>query len=197
MPNDKDQTIEELKNEVAQLQVKIQTLGQPPAQKPKKAVRTLFRWQAFSRPYTRRGTRWFIYTFLLVATIILVLLFVREFFIIAPVLALGFVAYVLATVPPEIGENTITTQGINTAGHTFIWEELDDFWFTEKRGFHILNFDTFLPTQRRINVLINQENREKIRELLARYRPFRELPKTTLMDRAADGLSNMFHKLTS
>lgn len=197
MPSKKSPNIDELKNEVAALQAKIQGLEKSPTQKPKKAVRTLFRWQSFSRPYTRRGARWFIYTFLLVATIILVLLFVREFFIIAPVLALAFVTYVLATVPPEIVENTITTQGINTTGHTFIWEELDDFWFTQKGGFTMLNFDTYLPLQRTVVVLINKEDKEKIKEILARYRPFREMPRTTWLDHLAENLSNAFHKLTS
>jgi len=133
----------------------------------------------------------------MVAVIILVLLFINEFFIIAPVLALAFLAYVLATVPPSITENSITSHGINTGGHTFIWEELDDFWFAEKRGFFSLNFDTFLPLQSRLSILINKDDQEKIRQIVARYRPYREIPKTTWVDGAAEYLSNAFHKLTS
>lgn len=198
MQSKQNPTAEELKNEIARLHLRLTELesAKNANRKREKPVRTLFRWQSFSRPYTRRDVRWFVYTLLLVAIIILVLLFIREFFIIAPVLALTFLSYALATVPPELIENSITTHGINTGGHSFIWEELDDFWFLEKRGFVSLNFDTFLPLQSRISILINKEDKEKIRQILARYRPYREIPKTTWIDNAADYLSNTFHKLT-
>ncbi|MEX0622057.1 MAG: hypothetical protein WD187_03680 [Candidatus Woykebacteria bacterium] len=187
--------VKTLKAEVERLQEQIS--GLETGKKKQKSVKSLFRWQSFSRPYTKRGSKWFIYTFLLVATIILILLFVREFFIIAPVLALAFVAYILSTIPPETIENEITTQGINTAGHSYIWEELDDFWSSEKNNFTILYIDTYLQWPRRLIILINKHDLEKIREILARYIPYRELPKTTWLDTAADFFSNGFHKLTS
>jgi multisubunit Na+/H+ antiporter MnhG subunit len=193
---EKEHAVAQLKSELATLQEKIRHLEGKEASKEKKAVKTLFRWQSFSRPYTKRTAKWIVYTFLLVATIILILLFVHEFFIIAPVLALAFVAYILASVPPEIIENAVTTQGINTADRSYIWEELDDFWFTERRGFTILHVDTFTSWPGRLLLLINPTDKEKIRELLVRYIPYRELPKTSWLDHLADSLSAAFHKVT-
>ncbi|OGY26691.1 MAG: hypothetical protein A2Z11_01910 [Candidatus Woykebacteria bacterium RBG_16_43_9] len=190
----KESAIKDLRGQVDQLQEEISKLE---GKKKQKAVKSLFRWQSFSRPYTKRGAKWFVYTFLLVATIILILLFVREFFIIAPVLALSFVAYILSTVPPDVVENEITTQGVNTASHSYLWEELDDFWITQKNNFTILYVDTYLQWPRRLIILINNHDKEKIKELLARYIPYRELPKTTWLDSMADALSRGFHKLTS
>jgi uncharacterized small protein (DUF1192 family) len=194
---EKERSVAELKKELASLQQEIARLEDRGRGEKQKAVRTLFRWQSFSRPYTKRNVKWFVYSLLLVATIILVLLFVREFFIIVPVLALAFVAYILATVPPEIIENSITTQGINTAGSSYIWEELDDFWFTQKNGFVMLHADTFLRWPRRLMILINADDKEKIKNILVRYLPYRELPKTTWLDHASEALSKGFHKLTS
>lgn len=194
---EQERSLAQLKSEVGSLQEEIRRLEGKGIGKEKRMVKTLFRWQSFSRPYTKRTTKWLIYTLLLVATIVLILLFVHEFFIIAPVLALAFVAYILATVPPEIIENAITTQGINTADRSYIWEELDDFWFTEKRGFTLLHIDTFLSWPRRILLLINPADKEKIKETLARYLPYRELPKTSWLDHLADYLSAAFHKLTT
>lgn len=190
----KESAIKDLRGQVDQLQEEISKLE---GKKKQKAVKSLFRWQSFSRPYTKRGAKWFVYTFLLVATIILILLFVREFFIIAPVLALSFVAYILSTVPPDVVENEITTQGVNTASHSYLWEEMDDFWITQKNNFTILYVDTYLQWPRRLIILINNHDKEKIKELLARYIPYRELPKTTWLDSMADALSRGFHKLTS
>ncbi len=193
---EKAQSVEELKNKLSALQEEINQLQEKPAREKTKAVKNLFRWQSFSRPYTKRGTKWFIYSGLLILIILLILLFVREFFIIAPVLAIAFVAYILATVPPELIESVITTQGINTSGASYIWEEFEDFWFVEKRGFTILNIDTYLPA-RRLLILVNRDDREKIREILVRYIPFRELPKTNWIDSAGDFLAHTFHKITS
>jgi len=194
---EKERSVTELKDELSKLQAEIGRLEKNGSADKKIVVKTLFRWQAFSRPYTKRSPKWFIYTFLLVTTIILVLLFIREFFIIIPVLALAFVAYILATIPPEITENEITTQGINSSKLSYIWEELDDFWFTEKNGFIILHVDTYLNWPRRLIILINKDDREKIKNLLVRYLPYRELPKTNWLDTAAERLSQGFHKLTS
>ena len=190
-----EHSVADLKEKVNELQEQISSL-EGKTKRKQKSVKSLFRWQSFSRPYKKRGPKWFIYTFLLVATIILILLFVREFFIIAPVLALAFVAYILSTVPPEIIENELTTQGINSAGHTYIWEELDDFWITKKGNFIILYVDTYVQWPRRLIILLNDHDTEKIKELLARYIPYRELPKTTWFDNIADTLSSSFHKLT-
>ena len=190
---EKERTLQDLKSEISKLQEEVHRYEG----KKQKAVKSLFRWQSFSRPYTKRSAKWFIYTFLLVATILLILLFVREFFIIAPVLALAFVAYILATVPPELVENEITTQGINTANHSYLWDELDDFWIIEKDGFTVLYIDTLVRWPRRLIVLINTQDKEKVKEILARYIPYRQLPKTTWVDSFADTLSRGFHKLTS
>ena len=190
---EKEHTLKDLKDKVSDLQEEIHQLEG----KKQKSVKSLFRWQSFSRPYKKRSAKWFIYTFLLVATILLILLFVREFFIIAPVLALAFVAYIFASVPPELIESEVTTQGINTADHSYLWDELDDFWIVEKDGFTILYIDTFVRWPRRLILLVNSQDKEKIKEILARYIPFRELPKTTWVDGFADTLSRGFHKLTS
>ena len=195
---ERTETVKNLKDQLTTLQDKISELEQKP-QSPKKqpAIKTLFRWQSFTHQYSRHNSRWFINSFLLVATIILILLFIKEFYIVAAVLAVAFVAYVLAAIPPELIENAITTQGINIGNHSYIWEELDEFWLTEKAGFVILHIDTFLSWPRRLFVLINEDDREKIRELIARYIPFREIPKTTWIDTLGETLSKGFHKLTT
>lgn len=189
----KERSLSELKQDLSSLQDEIHHLEG----KKQKAVKTLFRWQAFSRPYTRRSPKWFVYTFLLVATILLVLLFVREFFIIAPVLSLAFLAYVLASRAPEIIENAITTQGVNNHNHSYIWEEMDEFWFTQKNGFTLLHIETYLQLPVQLILLINKDDREKIKEILARYIPYRELPKTTWLDTLSEYLTRGVHKLTS
>ena len=192
-----NQTVAQLKQELANLQTKLSSLEEDSKPTKEKAVKTLFRWQSFSRPYSKRGPKWFVYTSLLVLTILLILLFVKEFFIILPVLAVAFLGYVLMSVPPEIIDNAVTTHGINTADRSYIWEELDDFWFVEKNGFYSLYVDTFLRWPRRLFILINKDDKEKLKDTLARYLPYRELPKTTWMDTASDSLSNAFHKLTA
>jgi hypothetical protein len=191
------QSVDQLKKEVSKLQSKIEELEGGEKPKKEKPVKGLFRWQSFSRPYRKRNARYLLYLLLIVSTITIILLFAREFTALFPLLALAALAYILVSAPPEIIENSITTQGINSDKHSYIWEELDDFWFVERTGFTILEVNTFLSWPRRLFILINQEDKEKIRDLLARYIPYREIPSTSLMDNLGEQFSKIFHKITS
>jgi hypothetical protein len=193
--SEKEPTVEELRKEIFKLQEKLDVVDKKDTKK-EKAVKSLYRWQAFSRPFRRRSAKWIFYLLVLVATIILVLLFLQEFFAALPILALALLAYVLATVPPEIIENEITTQGINVDRHSYLWEELDDFWFAEKYSFTVLEIDTFLSWPRRLFVIIKKEDQEKVKQLLAKYIPYRELPKRFWLDGVAEAFSTTFHKFT-
>src|SRR4030067_1083824 len=120
---EKERSLNDLKEQVTNLQEEIHRLE---GKHQQKTVKTLFRWQSFSRPY---------------------------------------------------------------AEHSYLWDELDDFWITEKRGFTLLQIDTFLQWPRRLIILINKDDKEKVQEVIARYLPFRELPKTGWFDSLADTLA--------
>src|SRR3989344_6792177 len=196
-PSKKTDSIAELKEQLAQMQERLVSYEQTqvPEEYPEVEVKTLYSWKSPQRMFVQRKRRWFIYIILIVLLISLVLLFFRQFITIAPLLAIAFVAYVFSSVPPEDTEHHITTQGLTSSNHSYLWEELADFWFTERNDQTILHIDTWLNFPRRLIVLIGDGNKEDIKGFLARYIPFREIPKTSWMDRTSDYLSAKFHKI--
>lgn len=182
MASAQKENLKELKEQLNQIQSEINR-----AEKDEQGqeVKDLLSWRAPARSFRKRDNKWFINVAILVLALIVILLFIKEFIAISVVLAVAFVFYVMATVPPEEIEHKITTQGITSAGHTYLWGELTDFWFTRANEQMILNVGTTLRYPGRLMMLLGGLTLEKIKEILAPHIPFREIPKTSWLDRLA------------
>src|SRR3990172_3888676 len=130
----KKESIEELKKQLTDLQSKVaeyETVSTP-VQQPAFEVKEFYSWVAPERIFIPRNRKWYTYLFLMLLIIILVLLFLKQFIIIAPIAALGFVTYVLASVPPHQVTHKLTNEGITTDNKSYLWTELYDFWLVKK-----------------------------------------------------------------
>lgn len=192
----KKESIEELKEQLSSLQSKI-TEFEGGEKSEEVEVKTLYSWESAAHVFIPRGKKWITYVILLTGLIIVVLLFIREFFIIAPVLAIAFLAYVLASVPPVNIKHRITTQGVISDKHDYLWGEIYDFWFTEKHNHTILNMDLQSGFPSVAILIIDSKDKEKIKSILLRYLPFREEHQTGWLENLGDQLSNLFHKIAS
>ena len=204
-PVKKEESIQELKSQLSNLQSKIEGLEgvESPKEVSKKVqesyhkVVNLFEWESASHVFIPRGKKWLTFIILFTAIIALIILFLREFFILGPLLAIAFFAYVLSSIPPENIEHRITTQGLITGKKEYLWEELYDFWFTKKHGHQILNVDLQSGYPGRVMLIIKEKDKEKVRDILLEILPYREIPRTNWMDSVSDYLSNLFHKIAS
>jgi hypothetical protein len=156
------------------------------AQEPPKEVKTLFEWQSDSRPFKRRDSRFFVNWGLIILMLGVILIFVSEFLLIGVLLALLFVAYVLGTVEPEKMDHKITNQGITTGGRSYLWGELTDVWYSDKHGSLLLNIGTKLRFPGRLLMIVPFIDRDKVKEIVVEYIPFREVPPVTWMDQATE-----------
>lgn len=156
-----------------------------PTESPKE-VKTLLKWESASRPFKRRDTKYFINLGIIIFVLAAILLFVQEFLLIGVLLALLFVSYVLGTVEPEKMDHKITNQGLTTGNRSYLWNELSDFWFTEKYGEVVLNVGTKIRFPARLLVLVPFMDRDKVKEILVEYLPFREVAPTSWMDQTVD-----------
>jgi len=116
-------------------------------------------------------------------------LFLKEWLLIAVMVALMFVAYVLATVVPEKTKHEITTRGVVTADKAYPWKDLKRFWFSEKWKDIILNVETNLKFPGRLMMLLGDTSKDKVKELLEKQVQY-EIPEKTFMDRSAKWLSD-------
>jgi hypothetical protein len=190
----KEEKLEELKKHLSDLQNKIIDLEDEPQEKTFE-VRELFTWKSPIRVYRKRSKKWAINVLLMIAIILVILLFLKQFILMAAILALGFLLYVLDAVPPEDVEHRLSTEGITTGGNSFLWEELYDFWFKDKGEYRMLHIDTHLNFPRRLLLLVKKEDEAKVKETLLRFIPFREKVETSWIEKTSDKLAVQFHHL--
>lgn len=180
------ENITSLKKQLADLQDKILDLEHPQSGGSDEAVRELFSWEAPERVFVPRNLKWFGNVGLIVLVLLLIALFLQEFLLMGAILAAVFVVYVLATIPPQTMNHRITTQGIITGERTFIWDELVDFWFTEKQNQQLLVVRTYLRFPYQLTLVLHKADLSIIRELLVNYIPYREVIHKNWLDKVED-----------
>ena len=140
-------------------------------------------WSSPARLFKKRDREFFVNILAIVFLLSVILVFVREFVLIAAVLSIVFLIYVLSTVPPEMVKHRITNMGIESAGHFYRWEECADFWFEEQWGQTTLVLRLFVEP--RLMILLGDQKKEKMREFVAAHIPYREEPDRNWVDNAA------------
>ena len=156
-------------------------------------IKTLLSWEAPSRPFRKKDRSYYTTIAILVILLVLIAFLAREFLLVGVILALAFVAYVLAFVPPHYVTYRISTQGVTIGEDFYFWHFLDAFWFKEKDGHKILHIQTRLrfPAQLML-VLTSPQEEEKIKKMVARFLPFVEVPYKSWMEKWSEGLAKHF-----
>ena len=149
---------------------------------------TVLSWKAPSRLFKKRDRVFFQTVIALVIIIALILFLINEFLLIGVVLAVAFVSYVLATVPPKEIENKITRKGIETAGFVNRWEELNGFWFDEKWGQQMVVIEKKTGFPNTLIILLGNADKKTIKEKLNEHISFLLPPDKAWVDNAADWL---------
>ena len=157
------------------------------SEKTVKRREVFFSWTSPSRLFKKRDKEYFTNIGAIVFLLIVILIFAREFMLIAAVVSVVFLIYVLSTVPPEDVDHHITNLGLESAGHFYRWEELGEFWLEEQWGQAMLVIAPLTGT--RIIALLGTTEKNKVRELVAKHIPFREIPPKTFVDNASKWLT--------
>lgn len=155
-------------------------------------VKTLLTWEAASRPFRKKDRSYYTTLAIIVILLVLILLLAREFLLMATILALTFVAYVLAFVPPHNVKYRISTQGVTIGEDFYFWHFLDAFWFKEKDHHKILIIQTRLRFPAQLMLVLEGQDEEKIKKLVARFLPFVEVPYKSWMEKWTEGLQKNF-----
>jgi hypothetical protein len=155
-------------------------------------VKTLISWSAPGRPFRKRS-REFFYTGILIVFLIEVILFIfSEYLLMFVVATLYFFSIALATVPPQNFHYRISTQGIKVEDHFFIWEELYDFYFKKIEGVEVLIVRTKNMLPGELKISLGEVPMDHVRRVLIGYLPYREVVKSSFMDRSGDWLAHNF-----
>ena len=155
-------------------------------------IKTLLFWKALSRPFRKKDRSYYTTIAILVILLALIAFLAQEFLLIGVLLSIMFVSYVLAFVPPGEINYRISTQGVTIGEHFYFWHELDSFWFKEKEGFKVLFVQTKIRFPGQLMLVLEDQQEEEIKKIVAKFLPFHEVPQTSLMEKWSDSLQKHF-----
>lgn len=155
-------------------------------------VKTLLSWSAPGRPFKKRTKQYYLTAILITLLTLIILFLFSQYLLMLVVLSLLFVAFALAIVPPKDFHYRISNQGITVEDHSYLWEELYDFYFKMRNNLEILHVRTraFLPGE--LTITLGEIDREHVKGIIAKYLPFREYVKPTFMEKSGDWLARNF-----
>lgn len=145
-------------------------------------------WKAPSRLFKRRSREFYSTVAALVFLLSLILFFAKEFLLIGVILAIGFVSYVLASVPPDEITHTLTNKGIRTGEKLFLWETLGRYWWQDKWKQTYVSIEAPGRIPSMIILLEGKGKKEEIDKILKTYL-INQKPEPTWFDNAAKWLS--------
>lgn len=164
----------------------------PPANPPQKnRVRDLFAWKSLNRPVWQYSKD--VYTTLGAVAILVSIIFAffQEWMAIVVTLAAYFLFYALSKAPPVEVKHKITTQGIISMDKSYLWSELGPFWFSEK-GKDLLLHVAHRSIFGQLILLIEKDEQLELRDILAEYLPFIEMPEKSMSEKLSDWFSKRF-----
>jgi len=168
-------------------ETKNQIKGSLTTGKPE-SLKVLLTWRSPSRLFKRLSRERFATIGAIVFLVGIILVFLKEWFLIAVIIALAFFSYILSQVKPEEVEHQITNKGIVTSGRTYLWQQLLRFWFEGEGDQTILLIDGLDRIPFRLLLLLGDQNKETIKKILASYLP-EEKPEKTWIDRSGEWIT--------
>lgn len=149
--------------------------------------KTLLTWKAPARIFKHRSREFYTTVGALVLLLSIILVFAKEFLLIGVILAMGFVSYVLASIPPEQITQIITNKGIRTGEKLYPWETLGRYWWQEKWHQTYVNIESPGRIPSTLILLVGEGNKEDIDRVVKTYL-IMEKPSPTWFDNAAKWL---------
>jgi len=155
-------------------------------------VETILEWTAPGRPFKKKSRQYYLTSILIVVLVEIILFLFSQYMLMLVILSLLFVAFSLATVPPSDFKYRISSEGITIEDHFFLWQELYDFYFKKREGVDVVHVRThsFIPGE--LTLTLGSTDREHVKSALLPYLPYRELVRSTFMEKSGDWLSKNF-----
>ncbi len=155
-------------------------------------VTTLLSWHAPGRPFRKRGKEYYISSLLIMLLVEIILFLFSQYMLMLVVVSFVFVAFALVTVPPHDFSYRISTEGITVEDHFFLWQELYDFYFKKREGIEVLHVRTHALIPGELTITLGTIDKEELKSILLPYLPYREVIRSTFMEKSGDWLSRNF-----
>jgi len=149
----------------------------------------LYEWVQMDRPFKKRDREFWLTAIAILVLISIIFIYLKEFLLVVALFSALFLYYTLSTIEPNKIKYRITNRGIYWGDSRMEWGMLRRFWIKPSLDSEVINFETNLRFPRQVAVIINPEDREKIKNIIARRIPcLEESPQLT------DKVTNWFGK---
>lgn len=138
----------------------------------------LFEWEAPERVYQQRTKDFWVTAISILVLLSVILIFIKEYFLIMALMAVLFLYYALSTVEPGKIKNKITNWGIYFGELRYSWNVFEKFWFKKSMSTSTINFGTSLKFPRVVTMVINPTDEDKIKDICVKRIPLLESPPT-------------------
>ncbi len=155
-------------------------------------VHTLLAWTAPGRPFRKRSKQYYLSGILIVLLLEIIFFLFSQYMLMLVVLSLLFVAFALVSVPPHNFHYKISSEGITVEDHSFLWQELYDFYFKKRDGINVLHVRTHALLPGELTITLGDVDIPHVKSVLLGYLPFREYVKPALMEKWGDWISHNF-----
>ncbi|MBI2010215.1 MAG: hypothetical protein HYS86_03505 [Candidatus Chisholmbacteria bacterium] len=159
-----------------------------PLEKSYRDLEVLLKWKSQARPFKKRDREYYTTIGAIVFLVAVVLIFLKQWLLIAVLVALAFLSYVLAAVPPGEVEHFLTNKGVVTGGKMYPWKDLKQFWFGKKWGERYVEVVTKSGFPGRLVLLLGEQDEGTVEKLLGKWL-WKEKPAEGSVDRMARWLS--------
>lgn len=156
----------------------------------------LVKWTAPARPYKKRNREYYTTIASIIFLLAVILFLMKEFLLIGVILSTAFLAYVLASIPPENVTHQLNAKGIFTDQKLYSWDDLLFYWTTKKWGFDILHIKTQKAFPGYLILILNPQQKDEIIQILKNKLEFKQ-PDTSFVDQASRWLQQKFPLETS
>lgn len=147
-------------------------------------------WKSPSHPFRKRNKVYYQTLAALTLLLVIITIFFGEYLLMLTVIATAFLFFAISRFAPVEVEHKVTPLGFENIGRVYKWAELGAFWFERKLGEEILVIQTHLPFPPQIRVVITQDMRERVKEILGKYLLYSSKPKKTWIDKVTDWISD-------
>lgn len=144
--------------------------------------KVLFEWQAAERSYQKKDKDFWVTAIAILILVSVILIFIKEFFLIMALISVLFLYYALSAVPPGLIKNKITNRGLYFGELRYEWVNLKKFWFKKSMSSDTICFGTDLKFPRMISLVIDPKDTEKLKEIVIKRVPLLE-DSPTFIDR--------------
>jgi hypothetical protein len=156
------------------------------------SVKTLLAWHAPGRPYKKRGKEFFGTSLMIVILLEIITFLFAQYLLMLLIISLTFVVFMLELVPPHNFRYRISTEGITVEDHSYLWQEMYDFYFKKINGIETVHIRTNSLIPGILTLPLGEIDKEHLKTILLSYLPYREVIKPTLMEKSGDWLTKTF-----